>query len=264
MSDFFPIETPYSSKDYEIMKNVVNKGIDSHLSGFVKSKFTKSPHHSNKFLWNIHTSELPILYRRLEDLYNQTGDDDYDSFLNDVQHVANTADTAIAQGEFGEDDMDLDENSIREMIRQEMESIQGENSSNSLMIKHGENSKPLDETWGKRYEQIAFLQGEEASEVMDILNNDGEEAALTHLQMGHYPGEHDAEDEIGTGKYDDKLEKDGYIMTWNSRLPYISLVYDTQHKKLDEDSLTKRHQAGQREKDVPLGKHAPHSQKAKK
>jgi hypothetical protein len=38
----------------------------------------------------------------------------------------------------------------------------------------------------------------------------------------------------------------------------------TNEETLEEDSIMKRKQAGQREKDGPLGQHAPHSQKAKK
>ena len=94
---------------------------------------------------------------------------------------------------------------------------------------------------------------------------DGRDEAMDYLKQWHYPGEHDGSNELGHGSMDKTYEKDGYIMSWNSSIGYIGLVYDTEHnKELDEDSQMKRHLAGQREKTVPLGQHAPHSQKAKK
>jgi hypothetical protein len=315
MMDFFPIETPYDSKDYKMMQKVVNMGIDSHLEAFTKSEFKKSPSFANKFLWNIHNSELPILYRRLEKLYDESGDDDYQSLLDDIKNVAGNSEEAVS-GEMDEmldpydpmnanqtqdgfpagnsdlqgDDsvmaeiaFEISEAELKEMIQSQLaamnnpgienyidddtkaQELAAESSSDSLMNQHGQNLKPetLDETYGDRYERIVFMQGDEASEAMDIMHNDGPEATLEYLKQWHYPGEHDGSNEIGAGKYDDKFEKDGYIMNWNSRLPYISLVYDTQ-AQMNEDSQMKRHLAGQRGKDAPLGQHAPHSQATKK
>lgn len=105
MKDFFPIETTYDSEDYKLMKNVVNKGIDSNLEAFTKSKFMKSPNFNNKFLFDIHKSELPILYRRLQELADETGNDDYESLLNDIQRVADVGLNAMA----GHGDEELDE-----------------------------------------------------------------------------------------------------------------------------------------------------------
>lgn len=124
----------------------------------------------------------------------------------------------------------------------------------------GENSEIISESWGDRYEKVMFAQGQDADHALDILMQDGEDAALEYLKQWHYPGEHDASDELGHGTLDDTYEKDGYIMNWNSRIGYIGLQYDTQHnKELDEDSLNRRHIAGQRRKKTPLGKHSPHS-----
>lgn len=269
MIDFFPIETPYDSKDYQIMKNVVDKGIDSHLEGFTKSKFTKSPHWNNKFLWNIHESELPILYRRLEELYAETGDEDYDTFLDEIRSAADTTKSAIHAGEYKEEEIDESLGTLGLSYDKEGSEFPGveENSSDSLVNQHGENLKPetiAETTDQERYEDIIFLQGQEADETMDILNNDGRDAAMAHLMQWHYPGEHMGRNELPHGTQDKTYEKDGYIMAWNPHLPYIGLTYDTHHlqaaPEVDEDSQRFRHTAGQREKEAPLGQHSPHSQ----
>lgn len=274
MENFFPIETPYSSKDYEIMKNVVNKGIDSHLEGFVKSEFKKSPVWSNKFLWNIHASELPILYRRLQDLYGETGDDDYIDFLNDIESLSKTAEYEeknIEEELDPYDPMDLNQTisgeptptsdlyddgvdtapayaqgpvtrvnqGIEDYIDDDTKAqmLAKENSSDSLTNAHGENLKPetLDEiTDTERYEQVVYLQGEEANEAMDILNNEGKDAAMEYLKQWHQPGIHMGSNEPGHGTEDKTYEKDGYIMAWNPYLPYIGLVYDTENDLNEE------------------------------
>jgi hypothetical protein len=329
MKDFFPIETPYNSEDYKLMQAVVNKGIDSSLEGFTKSKFGKSPNFNNKFLWNIHTSELPILYRRLQELADETGNDDYISLLDDVQNVADKSLNAIAG--FGEEELDemidpydpMDANqtisgfptstsdlnadgvdtapaypqgnnafagqAIEDYIDDDTieQELHAENSSDSLTIAHGENLKPntnegdsdslanlhgmnakpenmIDETTDtERYEDVVYLQGEEANEVMDILNNDGRDAAMEYLKQWHDSGNHMGRNELGHGTEDKTYAKDGYIMFWNPYLPYIGLTYDTEFG-LNEDSIMKRKLAGQRQKTVQLGQHAPHSQAAKK
>jgi len=143
-----------------------------------------------------------------------------------------------------------------------------ENSSDSLMNAHGENAKPetLDEvTDTERYEQVVTLDGSEAAHALNVLMQDGKDEAMEYLKQWHQPGQGMGSETLGHGSMDKTYEKDGYIMNWNSSLGYIGLVHDTEYGKgLDEDSLMKRHLAGQREKTVPLGQHAPHSQKAKK
>lgn len=305
MTDFFKIETPYNSADYKMMQNVVNKGIDSHLEAFTKSKFQRG---ADKFIWNIHDSEMPILYRRLQELFDETGNVDYEDLLNDIRSVADTEKAAVAAGEYGEEGLDeeldpydpMDANQtitgeptptsdlyyggvdtapayaqgpvtrvnqgIEDYIDDDTKAqmLAKENSSDSLTNAHGENLKPetLDEiTDTERYEQVVFMQGEEANEAMDILNNDGKDAAMEYLKQWHYPGQHMGSDSPGLGTEDKTYKKDGYIMAWNPYLPYIGLVYDTEHN-IDEDSQMMRHRSDQRQKDVPLGQHAPHSQAA--
>lgn len=62
---FFPITTPLGSEDSKLFAKAINVGIDSHLEGFTKSKFSKK---GNRLVLNFAMSELPILLRRLEEI----------------------------------------------------------------------------------------------------------------------------------------------------------------------------------------------------
>lgn len=288
MTEFFPIETPYSSKEYEMMNTVVNQGIDSNLEGFTKSEFKKSPHWANKFLWNIHQSELPVLLRRFQEKYEETSDDDYFTFMEEIKSLFEDTQESFPEEEVAEvvdpnyssnisepiaqttplpaQDSEINEEEIREMIRRQLQSFE-EGDNMTLTNQNGENLKPqnMRESYGDRYDNIVFLQGEQADETMEILNNDGVDAAMEHLKQWHYPGEHDGNKELGHGTMDKTYKKDGYIMAWNPYLPYIGLQYDNDYnsgnnQELDEDSLVMRHRADQRQKTTPLG---PHSQAAK-
>jgi len=305
MKNFFPIETPYNSEDYNMMKTVVNKGIDSHLEGFTKSKFEKSPNWNNKFLWNIHVSEMPILYRRLEELYNETGNYDYKDFLESIKE-ANKQEEPVSEMIDPYDPMDAnqtidgqptnssdlandnnvmpEETDIRKMIRQELNAISQEgiestvdntnntfippqdeieeSDSDSLTNQHGMNLKPntLGEvTDTEKYEDVVFMQGDEAEEPLNILKSAGPEAAVEYLKQWHNPGQGMGSNELNHGASDKTFEKDGYILSWNPHIGYIGLQYDSEYG-IDEDSNAIRHLAGQREKDVALGQHSPHSQ----
>lgn len=80
----------------------------------------------------------------------------------------------------------------------------------------------------KRYERVVFMQDDEADEVLRVLDEQGEEAAIEHLSQWHYPGEHDGDDELAAGSSDDVYTSDdGYVLTWNTRLGYVGLEYDT-------------------------------------
>jgi hypothetical protein len=79
-----------------------------------------------------------------------------------------------------------------------------------------------------KYENVVFMQGDEADEALEILNNKGEDAALEYLKQWHDYGNHEGSNELGAGTSDDTFEKDGYIMAYNQPLGYIGLQYDTQ------------------------------------
>lgn len=85
-----------------------------------------------------------------------------------------------------------------------------------------------------KYEDVVFVQGEEADEPLEILRNQGQDAALEYLKQWHSPGQHMGSQELGHGSSDQTYEKDGYIMAWNFPLNYIGLQYDL--SGLDEEA----------------------------
>jgi len=85
-----------------------------------------------------------------------------------------------------------------------------------------------------KYEDVVFMQGEEADEALEILNNQGEDAAMQYLMQWHSPGQHMGSAELGHGSSDQTYEKDGYIMAWNTPLNYIGLQYEL--SGLDEET----------------------------
>lgn len=297
MKEFFTIETPYSSEEYKIMDAACKN-----RKNYPLSKFMKSPHFANKFRWDIHNTELPVLYQALENMYNETGNEDIESWLEDIQRTA----TKYEPGpkEPAEPEYSMNEDEFEESSSENLANIHGanlkpsnlvdeeaptqaatpksatqkfvdiimggspieESGSENLANIHGANLKPsnLDETTDtERYEDVVYMQGQEAEEALEILSNFGRDAALKHLQQWHYPGEHMGRNEESQGSMDNVYRKDGYIMFWNTHIPYIGLQYDTEND-LSEDSFMVRKTAGQRKKTAPIGQHAPRSQNAKK
>jgi hypothetical protein len=81
-NEFLPITTPIGSDDDKLFIDVVNKGIDSHLEGFIKSKFGTR---DNRRIFDFHISELPILLRRLEEI----GTDEALQWKSDIESSDN-------------------------------------------------------------------------------------------------------------------------------------------------------------------------------
>lgn len=81
----------------------------------------------------------------------------------------------------------------------------------------------------EQYEDVVFMQGEEAEEPLQILNDQGEDAAMEFLKQWHDVGNHMGRNELPHGTSDQTYDKDGYHMAWNDRLGYIGLTYDTTH-----------------------------------
>jgi len=292
MKEFFPIETPYSSEEYKIMDAACKN-----RSAYPLSQFTKSPHFVNKFLWNININELPTLYSKLEKMYDETGSEDVLSWLEDIQRTATKYEPGPKEPEeldysmneeAADDDMtdEMEEsveleatyaleevapNNPKSAVERFVDMISGgndleESGSENLTNIHGTNLKPsnLDEvTDTERYEDVVFLQGHEADEALEVLNTFGRDAALKFLQQWHDPGHGMGRNEESQSPNDKVYRKDGYIMSWNAPLNYIGLQYDTE-SEVNEDSFMVRKTAGQRGKSAPIGKHAPHSQRAKK
>lgn len=294
MKEFFTIETPYSSEEYKIMDAACKSRKNYPLSNFMKS-----PVSANKFRWDIHNTELPILYSNLEKMYEETGNDDVQTWLEDIQTRAMKyepgpqepvePDFAMNEDEFEESGSEnlanihgmnakpsnlVDEEAPvvpqKSALERFADFISGggdiaESGSENLVNIHGTNLKPstLDEvTDTERYEDVVFLQGDEANEALEILDTLGRDAALNHLQQWHDPGNGMGSNKESHVASDKVYKKGGYIMSWNPHIGYIGLQYDTE-QDLNEDSMLLRKIAGQRGKKSPLGKHGPHSQRAK-
>lgn len=89
--NFIEIEVNPNSKDFKIFKSVVNQGIDSHLEGFTKSKFGYRNYESigKKAYFNFHKSEKDILLRRLQEMFDETGDFEIQSWIDDIENYEN-------------------------------------------------------------------------------------------------------------------------------------------------------------------------------
>lgn len=117
---------------------------------------------------------------------------------------------------------------LKKEIEEELEEDEEENQllDKEDMGETNENNENKD-----RYEDIVFIQGDEANEIYDILNEKGEEAALDYLKQWHLPNEHQTSDELLHGKNDRVYKKDGYIMSWSPKGLYFGLQYDTMHEE---------------------------------
>lgn len=78
-----------------------------------------------------------------------------------------------------------------------------------------------------RFERIIFLQGDEATKALKLLDKRGTKAAFEHLKQWHYPGEHDTSDKLGHGSRDTVIRDANYILTVNWSMGYIGLEFDT-------------------------------------
>lgn len=76
------------------------------------------------------------------------------------------------------------------------------------------------------YGDVIFIQGEEADEAIDILQNHGEDAVIKYLSQwdqGEYHTIYSHYDKT-VGASDDIYETDQYVLTYNTRLNYIGLL----------------------------------------
>ena len=75
------------------------------------------------------------------------------------------------------------------------------------------------------YENIVFLQGDDAGEILDILDVFGESSAMEHLQQYDY-GESQIEsrDDFPWGSRDMIYREGNYVMSYNIGLGYIGLI----------------------------------------
>ena len=79
-----------------------------------------------------------------------------------------------------------------------------------------------------RYENVVFMQGNEAKLVLAILNAKGKDAALDHLKQWHHPGEHQIDAKLAHNDSDQTYSRGDYHMAWNEDLGYIDLKHGTE------------------------------------
>ena len=74
------------------------------------------------------------------------------------------------------------------------------------------------------YYSIVFLQGEEAYEALDLLDREGEAAAMSHLTQWDFGGESEHSPTTHPWGTADATFRDGeYVLSYNTRLGYIGL-----------------------------------------
>lgn len=88
------------------------------------------------------------------------------------------------------------------------------------------------ESASRRWVSVVFLQGEEADEVLDLIDRDGTDAGIEHLQGFDY-GEETTDaalendyvyDEPPTGALDRVVTEGDYTLTYNQALGHVSLL----------------------------------------
>jgi hypothetical protein len=79
-----------------------------------------------------------------------------------------------------------------------------------------------------KYSNIIFLQGDEADEVINILNKKGEQKAFDQLQEWNYGEspieENNSEGYTPWGSRDHLYKVENYVMSYNLGIPYIGLT----------------------------------------
>lgn len=84
--EFVPITIPLSNRDeVALFTSVVNQGIDASLQAFTKSKFSRGRGRfgEGRLVLEFHTSELPMLVRRLEEL----GTEESERWAEDIKEL---------------------------------------------------------------------------------------------------------------------------------------------------------------------------------
>lgn len=75
------------------------------------------------------------------------------------------------------------------------------------------------------YEDIIFMQGDEAQEALDILDSKGEISAIEHLKQWQDPGNHQQSPGLGNGTQDTVFEFCNYFLVYNTGVGYIGLSF---------------------------------------
>lgn len=75
-----------------------------------------------------------------------------------------------------------------------------------------------------KYKEIIFLQGEEATEVLEILEEEGENVAFQYLLQRDYGESPITEGEFPFGSIDKLFYREHFIMSYNTKVGYIGLI----------------------------------------
>lgn len=117
--------------------------------------------------------------------------------------------------------------------------------------------EPLSETAARRWVSVVFLQGEDADEVLDLIDRDGTGAAIEHLKGFDYGDETTAAalengyvyDEPPAGPLDHVVTDGDYTLTSNAAMGHVSLL--RVHPVPPDPSLTDATTAPSREATNP-------------
>ena len=86
--EYLDISCVVSSNDFKIFEKVINQGIDSHLQGFIKSKFEiKKDYLVNRLYMQFHKSEINILVRRLKELNDIEFSENVFCWIEDIKNM---------------------------------------------------------------------------------------------------------------------------------------------------------------------------------
>ncbi|NOJ60323.1 hypothetical protein [Arthrobacter sp. 260] len=118
--------------------------------------------------------------------------------------------------------------------------------------------EPLSETAARRWVSVVFLQGEDADEVLDLIDRDGTATAIEHLKGFDYGDETTAAalengyvyDEPPAGPLDHVVVEGDYTLTSNAAMGHVSLL--RVHLVPPDPSLTGATTAPSREATNPL------------
>ena len=75
----------------------------------------------------------------------------------------------------------------------------------------------------KKYLNIIFLQGEDAEEVLEIIRDQGESAAMNYLKEWDMGDSCDESETHPAGRSDSSFIRGNYIMNYNDSLSYVGL-----------------------------------------
>ena len=70
--------------DFQMFERAINQGIDSRLEGFIFSEFYWE---NDRYFFNFHIDEVPLLIRRLTELADDRESEEYNGILDWVYDI---------------------------------------------------------------------------------------------------------------------------------------------------------------------------------